>query len=125
MKVTNFAQLMSGEPRAEIRCLYTGKLVRVLTVSPDSRTVEIDAQDGGRTVVTVPITTPITYEPWAMDRGNMLFPAAAVIDPPPAIADLVANDPRQVLKICGEGDPIAYASGETATVNPDHLSEVA
>lgn len=108
---------MSGEPRAEIYCLYSEKLVRVLTVAPDGQTVEIDAQDG-RTVVTVPMTTPIRYEPWTMDRGNMLFPAAAVISPPSQIAELLANDPQQVLKICGEGDRIVYASGETATANP-------
>jgi hypothetical protein len=109
MRVTNFAELMSGEPRAEIRCLYTGTLVRVLTVSSDWQTIEIDPQIGDAGKLTVPITTPITYQPWTFDRGNMLFPA------PDGTGNFTPGTP---LKICGEGDPITYASGESATVDP-------
>jgi hypothetical protein len=112
MRVTNFAELMSGNSRAEIRCLYTGNLVRVLTVSPDYRTVEIDPMLPNHAPIRVPITTPITYEPWMFDRGNMLFPESALIKDHPT----APSETR--LKICGEGDPITYPDGESATVNP-------
>jgi hypothetical protein len=108
MIVTNFAELMSGETHAEIYCLYSGNLVRRLTVTPDRRSVEIDAMMGEHLVV--PIDTPIRFEPWVLDRGSMLFPAPADAPEQYRGADL---------KICGEGDPITYASGERATVEPN------
>jgi hypothetical protein len=111
MKVTTFRELMNGHATAEIRCLYTGNLVRKLSLTTGAVSgtvyVEIDPVVGPR--CRVPDVTPITYTPWVLDRGNMNFPGDAT--GVPEYAD-------KTLKICGEGDPITYGDGTAATVNP-------
>lgn len=105
MKVASFRDLMNGQESAEIACLYTGKTVRKLSmINADS--VLVDAIIGPK--VTIPLDTPITYEPWVFDRGNMLFPAP----------DELRKDFGNILKICGEGDRITYCDGTDDTVLP-------
>lgn len=93
-----FQSLMNGHKSAEIRCLYRGELVRRLTVEGD--TVEIDAMT---VKVKVPLSTPITFEPWCLDRGNMLFPA-------PGHGDRA--------KLCTEHDRITFDDGSEGHVDP-------
>ncbi len=106
LKVSSFKDLMSGYEQAQIKCLLGGDVVRTLTVkrigSELHEVVEIDARDGSS--VTVPIDTEITYEPWAFDRGNLLFkPDGATI----------------ASKICTEYDVVVYPDGTEYGIEPD------
>ena len=110
MKVTTFRELMNGHAAAEVRCLYSRRLVRKLTATATE--VAIDPTEGNP-IVRVPLDTPITHEPWVMDRGNMLFATGAVLNP-----DVLPDGMEDVLKICGEDDRVTYPDGTTASVNP-------
>ena len=65
--------LLGGAARAEIINLLGGNVVRILTVMGDQ--VEIDAISQK---VVVPLDTEITFKPWFMDRGNLLFSCPGV-----------------------------------------------
>ncbi len=113
MKVSSFRELMAGHKSAEIRCLYTGTLVRKLSIDADGAHVVIDAMI---MIVSVPLDTPITHQPWAMDRGNMLFKSSAVCEQT-TLAAVMPKVPAE-LKICGEDDPITFDDGTTDKVQP-------
>jgi len=99
MKVRNFADLMAGHKTAEILCAVKLAVVRRLKVSGNM--VRIDACDGP--MIQVPLDTPISYEPWFMDRGSLLFDCQEV---PSA-------------KICTEADLIRFPDGSEEPVLPD------
>lgn len=111
MLVKSFRDLMNGRESAEVRCLYTGNLVRRLRLTECRTAVEIDASAPGMKalLVRVPLDTPITYRPWVFDRGNMLFDGSATG------LDVFAGE---TLKICGEGDLITFEGGGTSSVMP-------
>jgi hypothetical protein len=113
MKVANFRDLMAGYPSAEIRCLYTGNTVRRLAV--EGNLLRIDACVAGVGTVTVGLDVPITYKPWACDRGNLLFPAGECSGLP---QEAIALGADALLKICGEGDTITFPDGSAQDVLP-------
>lgn len=90
MKVTSFRDLMQHGD-CTIACLYSGETVRTLTVEGD--TCHLVAGDG--TELDIPLDTPITFEPWVFDRGNMIF-----------------EHEGETLKICGEADILTAESGQ-------------
>lgn len=100
MYVKSFADLMNGNLYAEIRCAIHGTVVRRLSAS--GHTVTIDALEPP--TLSVPASTPITYEAWMMDRGSMLFTHAEM--------------PGQKLKICTEADIIRYNDGSEYAIAP-------
>lgn len=105
MKANTFRDLMGKHKSAEIRCLYTGNLVRRLTLDGDK--VIIDALQPP--ILSVPLDAIIVYSPWVMDRGNMLFRHDEM--------------PGQDLKICGEDDRITYEDGSQDRIGKsDHRS---
>ena len=69
----DFRSLLNGHARAEVVNLLNGKVVRELFLHIDG-TVTIES---GPDKVRVPLDTPITYEPWDLDRGSFLFSCAA------------------------------------------------
>ena len=89
LKVGSFRDLMQHGD-CTIKCFYSGQTVRTLTVVGDI--CHILAGDGSE--LDVPLDTLITYEPWTMDRGNMLF-----------------EHEGRTLKICGEADILTAESG--------------
>lgn len=93
-----FADLLRGYVSAEILSFRNGTVVRRLIVKGDVVTVDAITQ-----AVDVPLTTPITYEPWFMDRGSMLF--------------------GQYYKLCTETDTIRFPDGQTFWVGPDSIEE--
>lgn len=97
MKVQSFKDLMNGHNQAEIVNLIGDNVVRRLKVQDNQ--VEIDAIT---ITLTVPLDTPITYEPWCFDRGSMLF---SVPEFPTA-------------KICTELDIVRYPDGTEASIEP-------
>jgi hypothetical protein len=103
MKVRTFNDLLEGHETAEICCLYTGQMVRKLSRGPGGSIV-LDPMVGD--VLTVPGGTVIKYEPWAMDRGSLIF--FHDVDPYRG----------QPLKLCGEGDPIRFDDGTEDRVYP-------
>ena len=96
-----FASLMNGHTSAEIRCPFRGEVVRRLTVKGDM--VEVDAMT---IKVDVRLETIITYEPWCMDRGSLLFYSP--------------NLPQHVpvAKLCTELDVIKFEDGTERTIEP-------
>lgn len=98
MKISNFKDLMAGYKSAEIICIVKKEVVRELTVNGD--TVHIES---GPDKVDVPIDTPVTYEAWTLDRGNMLFSL---------------SDSAESLKLCTEVDKIRFPDGTEHNVYP-------
>jgi hypothetical protein len=78
--------VMNGHQTATIKCLYTDQVVRKLKVEGDNLVIDAMTE-----TVTVPLDTPLIYEPWFMDRGSILFN----LDGRPA-------------KFCGEADKICF-----------------
>jgi hypothetical protein len=103
MIVRTFADLLEGHERAEIRCLYQNTLVR--RISKDVRGAIVLEPMSGPTLV-VPATTPILHEPWAMDRGSLIFKHHDV--------------PGQPLKLCGAGDEIRFEDDHREAILPAH-----
>lgn len=66
--VSTFAELLRGKNAAEIVCAYTNEVVRRLVLVDG--VIDIDAMGD---TVSVTIDTAITYEPWFMDRGSLVF----------------------------------------------------
>lgn len=98
MQIKSFEDLMSGHQSAEILNLLNGEVVRRLVVKgPD---VEVDAMVPEK--VTVPLATEIVYEPWVLDRGNLLFSCPEY--------------PRA--KICTEWDIVRYPDGTEQRIEP-------
>ncbi len=98
--VKSFADLMAGHHEAEIIDPVHAKVVRRLTVNGDR--VFINAMEP--TIYSVPLDTPIGYQPWFCDRGSLLFPLAEL--------------PDGRGKICTEYDTIRYKDGEEAEIRP-------
>jgi hypothetical protein len=96
LQIKSFQDLMQHGD-CVICCLYTGQQVRTLTIKGDN--CHILAGDG--TELDVPLETKIRYEPWAMDRGNMLF-----------------NYQGGELKICGEADVLITEDETEYQVSP-------
>lgn len=69
MQVSSFSDLMDGHESAEIVCAIKGQVVRRLKVVGDD--VLIDPMEGPE--ISIPLSTPIYYEAWVMDRGSLLF----------------------------------------------------
>jgi hypothetical protein len=102
LTVESFRDLMQyGD--CTIKCLYSGEVVRTLTVVGES--CHLLAGDG--TELDIPLDTPITYQPWCMDRGNMLFSLGG---------QLLSCTTR--CKICTEGDVLIADSGEYSVEPP-------
>lgn len=99
LKVKTFADLIS-RGNGSIACLYTGNVVRQLTLQ-DNGIVHVVAGDG--TSFDIPSDTPILYQPWVMDRGNLLFEIPEVYGQ---------------LKICGEADILTTEDGERYSIVP-------
>jgi len=103
MKVASFRDVMAGHMTAEIVCLYKGEVMRTLTVNGDM--VHMACPNGDE--VDVPLDTPVSYEPWFMDRGNMLFEGLGTR-----------------LKLCTEADKVRYPDGSMDSVMPSESAEV-
>jgi hypothetical protein len=105
IKVDSFRTLMNEQTEATIACLYTGKLVRHLTVDGEQVIIDpnIGDDDEQHPIITVDLDTPIGYTPWVFDRGNMTFEHESI---------------PQGAKICGEGDVITYGDGEKRSIMP-------
>jgi hypothetical protein len=112
MKISNFEDLMAGYESAEIVCPVKKEVVRELTVlekTPDgvigasNKVVYIES---GPDTVDVPIKTPVYYDAWDLDRGNLLFYTGD--------DGCVGED----MKLCTEADEIRYPDGTTDTVYP-------
>ncbi len=105
MKVRTFADLMGKHQTAEIFCGVRGELVRRLKVEGDR--VVIDAMQPP--IVSVPLRAQITYQPWFMDRGSLLF---------------TCKELNGKGKICTEGDTIRYPDGTEYTIcHPEGFME--
>lgn len=91
-------ELMNGHLKAEILCLYRGEVVRRLTVEGD--TLKFDHLEGTRDLA---LDTELMFEPWCMDRGNILFNLAGF----------------GMAKFCTEADVIRFEDGTRANVVPD------
>lgn len=100
--VENFADLMNGKLVAEIVCPVHNRVVRRLYVNGDRIQIDFLLPP----IVSTPMDTPILYEPWCMDRGNLWFPC------------IEAPDGRA--KVCTEGDIIRYEDGTQYGILPLH-----
>lgn len=100
---TTFRSLMAGHATANIHNLFNGEVVRKLTRIGDN--VEIDAMTEK---VTVPLNTDITYQPWFMDRGSLLFECAGY---------------KGGAKICTEYDVIEYPDGSRYSIGGKQLPD--
>ena len=97
---------MNGHHEAEIRNLLKPEhVVRKLRVKGNN--VELDCCDGNGFNLTIPINTEITYEPWFMDRGSMLFRANNL---PPLCYGTA--------KICTEADIVQFPDGTQHSIEP-------
>lgn len=105
MRVKTIRDVMAGHRSAEIRCLYTGNVVRRLEAG--NKFVLIDAMEPP--IVRVPLDTPVRHEPWVFDRGNVLFAGDATGRPEFA---------GRELKLCGVHDPIRFEDGTTDYIDP-------
>jgi len=93
---------MQGHGAAEIICPIRWEVVRRLTLLSDGR-VGVDALTDS---VIVPLSTPITYEPWVFDRGSLMFAV------PPEVV------PGGQAKLCTEADIVQYPDGSEYLVMP-------
>jgi hypothetical protein len=103
LKVGSFRDLMGGYESAQIKCLMQRRTVRTLQVKMvgDNEVVEIDPNiPGDRTyhdLMTVSLDTIISYQPWDMDRGSLIFGG---------------------YKICTELDTILYPDDVELSIQP-------
>lgn len=94
--------LMGNATEAIILCLYSGTMVRRLTVKGDNLHIDAITDD-----VEVPLDTPIIYEPWVLDRGNMLL-----------------DSPKGRIKLCTEADILQLPGGTMKSINLDNLDNI-
>ncbi len=99
--VKSFADLMNGEKHATITCLIKNQVVRELTVDGENVTINPGT---GYPLLTIPLSTPILYEPWSMDRGSLVFEHP----------DFLPH-----AKICTEGDLLTFDDGTTLAIWPN------
>lgn len=92
LNVKNFRNVMNGHATAEICSLLNGEVVRRLKAIGDA--LEIDALTD---TVTVNMDDNLTFMPWFMDRGNILF----------THTDIPGNQG----KLCTQFDIIKYPDG--------------
>jgi hypothetical protein len=95
MIVRTLGDVLGSYNYAEVSCVYSGNVVRKLTRLTDG--IEIDYITGK---VVVPAFTEFRFEPWVLDRGNMLFD--------------IPGHPGA--KFCGEYDVITYPDGKRESV---------
>jgi hypothetical protein len=111
ISVGSFRDLMNNNSHAEIRCQRYGVVVRRLSVMEDM--VHIDPMVGpatiGRLIIKTHLDTPITYEPWFLDRGNLCF----------SHPDFPGG-----AKICTELDTIQYGDSDLYTIYPVSKEEI-
>lgn len=69
MKVKILKDVMGGRKQAEILCAIKGNVVRTLTVKDGM--VHIACPNGD--AVDMPEMTPVAYDPWFLDRGNLIL----------------------------------------------------
>lgn len=100
MKVKTFGDILKGHQTAQVSCLYKGHVVRKL--SRGDGCVIVDPMIGLH--IHVPDETPLKFEPWMMDRGNLTFRHDDM--------------PGQDLKFCGEADKIVFEDGTTDDIRP-------
>lgn len=110
MLVKTFSDLLDGHDSAEIRCLYTDRLVRKLRRVGGE--VVVDVTDG-TPPIRVSADAVIRHEPWVFDRGNMVFDRGCVLNP-----SVLPDGLGTTLKICGEGDPVIFPDGTTSPALP-------
>lgn len=99
--VKTFGNLMGAHQYAEIICPLKNVVVRKLSRKFDK--VLLDPMVPP--VISVDLTTKITFQPWLLDRGNLLFRHEEF--------------PGKDLKICTEADIIRYEDGSEYQINPD------
>ena len=106
LPVASFRDLMNGQQTATITCLYSQKVVRKLTVQGDRVQIDPNTEDAPAQypIISVPLDTPITYQPWVMDRGNLNFETPEI---------------PEGAKICGEGDIITFPNEKRSIVRED------
>lgn len=97
--VKSFSDLIGKHNAADIINLLGGDVVRRMQIVDN--TVKIDP-GGGHEVVTVPLSQPIMFNPWFMDRGNLLFRCPGY----------------EYAKICTEADIIRYPDGTQYRIMP-------
>ena len=118
MKIANFKDLMAGFESADIvhstsdPCPGKNEVVRELTVrdkivSGGWGVIKVVHIESGPDAVDVPINTPVYYEAWALDRGNLLFYTGD---------DAGAGEE---MKLCTEADEIRYPDGTVDSVYPE------
>ena len=95
MQVARFEDVMAGHDRVEIVCLYKDEVVRTLDLVTDS-TIRMECPNGES--VDVEPDTPLTYEPWHMDRGSICFNGR--------------------MKLCTEMDIARYPDGTEESIEP-------
>ena len=93
MKIASFADVMAGQEYVEVVCAIKGEVMRKLTLKDDM--VHLEA---GPDAIDVPLDTPVSYKPWFMDRGSLLF--------------------NGNLKLCTELDKIRYLDGTEVIAQP-------
>lgn len=94
-----FRTLLNGHDTAEIICPIKKEVVRTLR-RIGFTSVQIECADGTKTYVQ--LETPIRYEPWVFDRGNLLFNCP-----------LTRN-----AKLCTEMDIIKFKDGTQKLIQP-------
>lgn len=94
-RITSIRDLFTGHDGAEIRCLYTGNLVRKLALTGD--VLDLDAITDQ---CAVSASAELRYEAWFMDRGSIVVPS---LD-------------HGGVKLCTEGDFICFEDGTRAQI---------
>ncbi len=104
MLVKKLGDFLGAKDSATIACLYTGKVVRILTKRPDGNII-LDPTEGESLVLSS--DTDLIFEPWVMDRGSILFRC-------PQFGETL-------LKLCGEEDTLSFPDGtkHAIRVHPD------
>lgn len=97
--ISNFRDLLAGHSSCEIVNPLKGNVVRKLSLVDGNRQVAVDAISA---VVTVDLMCEVRFEPWVLDRGNLLFTCEGY---PSA-------------KLCTEDDVVRYPDGSEALVRP-------
>lgn len=103
LTVTDFRSVMNGQPTAEILSLLNGEVVRRLTVVGDQ--LEMDAITDK---IMVGLNDPLTFEPWFMDRGSILFDTTAT--------------PDGKAKLCTQYDTIRFPDGSEYSITMEEKS---
>ena len=91
----------------QIRCLYKDTVVRTL----HRRGANVVIESEGHPSLTMPLATPLFYEPWCMDRGSILF----------EVEDEALGG---VAKICTELDIVVFPNGSRFSIQVNGLPQM-